>query len=70
MISAHHTKMYISSVHISDTYLQGCDDGKLKDDDFFIVRKSRVWDLGDPESRIEAALTFLAVLNYTMHSTE
>lgn len=68
IVSAHHTMMYISTVHISESYMQGCDDGQLKEDDFFVVRRSRVWDLGDPSSRIDAAMAFLTVLNYTMSS--
>lgn len=58
--------MYISTVHVTDSYLQGCIEGFLKEGDYFIVRKSKTWDLAIPESRIEAAMTFLSVLNYTM----
>jgi hypothetical protein len=69
IVSAHHTMMYISTVHISTSYLQRCEDGYLKDDDFFVVRRSKVWDIGDPKARIEAAMAFLAILNYTMSSS-
>ena len=65
-MSAHHTEMYISTVHISAKYLQGCEDGYLKDDDFFVVRRSKTWDLANHNDRIEAAMAFLAILNYTM----
>ena len=58
--------MYISTVHVTDDYLQGCVDGILKVDDYFVIRRSKTWDLLVPESRIEAALAFLSVLSYAM----
>ena len=65
-MSAHHTNMYISAVHVTDSYLQSCFEGFLKEQDYFIVRRSKTWDLAIPESRVEAAMTFLSVLSYTM----
>jgi hypothetical protein len=59
--------MYISTVEVSETYVQGCDTGILKDDEFFLVRRSKVWDLSDSNQRLEAAIAFLSCLNYTMN---
>jgi hypothetical protein len=58
--------MYISTVHVTPSYFQGCEDGHFADDDFFVVRTSKVWDLANPEERIDAGLAFLAILKYTM----
>lgn len=70
LVAAHHTSMYIDAVELSDSYIQGCDAGILKNDEYFIVRRSKIWDLADSDERIEAALSFLMVLNYTMNTTD
>jgi hypothetical protein len=62
--------MYIDTVELSDSYIQGCDAGILKNDEYFIVRRSEIWDLADADERIEAALAFFSVLNYTMNATD
>jgi len=71
LVAAYHTSMYIDTVELSDSYyIQGCDTGILKKDECFIVRRSKIWDLADSDERIEAALAFLSVLNYTMNATD
>lgn len=58
--------MYISIVHVMRSYFQGREDGHFADDYFFVIRTSKVWDLANPEQRIEAGLAFLAILKYVM----
>ena len=62
--------MYIDTVELSNSYLQGCDAGILSKDEYFIVRRSKTWDLADSHQRIEAALAFLILLNYTMNAAD
>jgi len=66
ILSAHDTQVYLSAVHVNDRYLQGCYSGCIDKDDFFVLRRSKVWDLAVPHERIEAALVILSVLSYTM----
>ena len=70
LVAAHHTSMYIDTVELSDSYIQGYDAGILKKDEYFIVHRSKIWDLADSDERIEAVLAFLTVLNYTMNPTD
>jgi len=58
--------MYISTVHITQSYYESCNTGTFQDGDYFLVRRSRVWDLAEPTDRYDAALAVLAVLQYTM----
>jgi hypothetical protein len=62
--------MYISAVKITGSYLECCDYGWINPNQYFIVRRSRVWDLADPKERKEAALAFLGCLNYNMHGDD
>ena len=66
ILSAHDTQVYLSAVHVNDRYLEGCYSGCIDKDDFFVVRRSKVWDLAVPHERVEAALVILSVLSYTM----
>jgi len=66
IISAHETQVYLSAVHVNDRYLEGCHSGHIDKDDFFVVRRSKVWNLAEPHERTEAALVILSVLAYTM----
>jgi hypothetical protein len=59
--------MYIETVELLPSYLEGCQAGFLKKEEYFIVRRSQQWDLADPDDRIAAAFAFLTVLNYTMN---
>lgn len=68
MVSCHHTKMYISTVQVTPDYFESCDKGIIKSDQYFLIRRSRTWDLADVEERVEGALAFLGVLKYTMSS--
>ena len=53
-------------MHVTDRYLEGCTAGKLHEDEFFVIRRSKIWNLAAPQERIEAALAILSVLSYTM----
>jgi len=56
----------ISNVQVTPDYFESCDKGIIKPDQYFLIRRSRTWDLTDTEERAEAALAFLGVLKYTM----
>jgi hypothetical protein len=62
--------MYIATVSVSSAYLAGCDDGNIPENKRFVVRRSREWDLANPQERFEAALAFLRCLNYLMSDVE
>jgi hypothetical protein len=60
--------MYISTVMLSESYMHGVDAQVVAKDDWFIVRRSKEWDLSIPGERIEAAMSFLSCLNYRMNA--
>jgi hypothetical protein len=70
LIGAHHTTMYISTAYVSPAYLEGCRSGRIPDNEFLVIRRSRKWDLGDAQERVDAALAFLGCLNYLMNGME
>jgi len=53
---------------LSPTYLAGCDDGNIPENQYFVVRRSKTWDLANPDERFEAGLAFLGCLNYLMNT--
>jgi len=58
--------MYIYTAYVSSPYLNGCDDGNIPHNEYFIIRRSMEWDLSNPDQRFEAALAFLGCLSYVM----
>jgi hypothetical protein len=62
--------MYIATVSVSSAYLTGCDNGHIPESEHFVVRRSREWDLANPQERIEAAFAFLGCLDYLMNGLE
>jgi hypothetical protein len=59
--------MYIATASVSSAYLVGCDNGNITENEHFVVRRSKEWDLANPQERFKAALTFLGCLDYLMN---
>jgi hypothetical protein len=59
--------MYIATTSVSSAYLAGCDDGNIPENEHFVVRRSKEWDLTNPQERFDAALAFLGCLDYLMN---
>ena len=58
--------MYITTAYVASTYLAGCDDGNIPENEYLVVRRSKEWDLTNPGEKFEAAMAFLDCLNYLM----
>jgi hypothetical protein len=58
--------MLISTVYITPDYFESCDKGIVGSNQYFLIRRSKIWNLANKEERIDAALAFLGVLKYTM----
>jgi len=64
VVGIHHDRMHVSDVQFPENYFKWVKKGDIPKGNFLMIRRTKSYDLSEPDSRIEACKTILAMMRY------